>query len=327
MILPMLIEALPLITGAVAGVTACAFIYLKQKQNSAESTEQPNKPTPADASTTTAVNQDTPESVISTAAEAIASEVTQAAKEPVKTEPAPVVVQKITESVAEISPATVAEEPMLNRHHLHNIRVMLEATTFPRPTDSMLKRHYDEMIDAKADDCLNCEVKMACLIADYEALQTPENDAAIAEEIIEAEQEAMLKRHHLHHIRVMLEATTFPRPADSALSRHYDEMIDAKAEDCLTCEAKMARLLAEYEAYEKAQSAEAVKEAVVVKTAVSEAKPHMVVPQDSTLRRHFLTQLRIAIENNKAPRPTDSALRRHYDSMINAELENYLACH
>jgi hypothetical protein len=50
----------------------------------------------------------------------------------------------------------------------------------------------------------------------------------------------------------MLIATTFPSPTDSALSRHYDEMIDAKAEDCLDNEEKMARLVAEYEAMESA---------------------------------------------------------------------------
>lgn len=52
-----------------------------------------------------------------------------------------------------------------------------------------------------------------------------------------------------------------------------------------------------------------------------------IIPEDSTLRRHYLTLLRANIEKNKAPRPTDSTLRRHYDAMLDAELEKHLACH
>lgn len=146
-----------------------------------------------------------------------------------------------------------------------------------------------------------------------------------------SDEEQMLQRHHLHNIRLMVIATTFPQPTDSTLSRHYDEMIDAKAEDCLNDEAKMARLVAEYEesqnavlaedraAFAKADSAQAAKGCCQQK--------RCAVPEDSALRRHYLTTLRAKIEKNQAPRPTDSTLRRHYDAMINAALENHLACH
>lgn len=50
-----------------------------------------------------------------------------------------------------------------------------------------------------------------------------------------------------------------------------------------------------------------------------------VIPEDSVLRRHFITQLRNEIETSLFPRPTDSTLQRHYDAMIAAELENRLA--
>lgn len=50
----------------------------------------------------------------------------------------------------------------------------------------------------------------------------------------------------------------------------------------------------------------------------------MKVPQDSMLKRHFVTQLRSLIESKKHPRPTDSMLRRHYDSMIDFELQKKL---
>jgi len=45
------------------------------------------------------------------------------------------------------------------------------------------------------------------------------------------------------------------------------------------------------------------------------------LPEDSTLRRHYLTQLHSMIESLKSARPTDSTLSRHYDAMISAERE------
>ena len=48
------------------------------------------------------------------------------------------------------------------------------------------------------------------------------------------------------------------------------------------------------------------------------------LPQDSMLRRHYLTNLRVMIESLKPPRPTDSTLSRHYDSIITAEIEQCL---
>jgi hypothetical protein len=49
------------------------------------------------------------------------------------------------------------------------------------------------------------------------------------------------------------------------------------------------------------------------------------VPEDSVLRRHFLTHLQSEIESALFPRLTDSVLQRHYDSLVTAELENRLA--
>lgn len=163
-------------------------------------------------------------------------------------------------------------------------------------------------------------------------LITPESEPEVSEE------EQMLRRHHLHNVRLMAMATTFPHPTDSVLSRHYDEMIDAKAEDCLSDEAKMARLVADYDAYEKAQILKDTAATVPVHTEVPANIPapepqeccqqpkRCAVPEDSALRRHYLSMLRTNIESSKAPRPADSALRRHYDAMIDAEIENHLAC-
>lgn len=49
------------------------------------------------------------------------------------------------------------------------------------------------------------------------------------------------------------------------------------------------------------------------------------IPEDSVLRRHYITELRSQIELELFPRPTDFNLQRHYDALVNAELENRLA--
>lgn len=56
---------------------------------------------------------------------------------------------------------------------------------------------------------------------------------------------------------------------------------------------------------------------------VTESK--VILPEDSMLRRHFLTQLQSEIEATLYPRPTDSVLQRHYDALVATELENRLA--
>jgi len=55
----------------------------------------------------------------------------------------------------------------------------------------------------------------------------------------------------------------------------------------------------------------------------SNASPFLL-PEDSVLRRHFITQLRSEIELELFPRPTDATLQRHYDALVAAKLENRL---
>lgn len=50
----------------------------------------------------------------------------------------------------------------------------------------------------------------------------------------------------------------------------------------------------------------------------------LILPEDSILKRHFLTQLQSEIEATLFPRPTDSMLQRHYDSLVAAKVENRL---
>ncbi len=50
----------------------------------------------------------------------------------------------------------------------------------------------------------------------------------------------------------------------------------------------------------------------------------LVVPEDSALRRHFLSNLQAEVEAELSPRPTCSMLKRHYDSLVRVEMEKRL---
>jgi len=57
----------------------------------------------------------------------------------------------------------------------------------------------------------------------------------------------------------------------------------------------------------------------------SVVKPKVVVPEDSMLRRHFLTHLRTQVEAEIMPRTIDPNLRHYYDASVAAEIQKRLA--
>ncbi|QWF71010.1 hypothetical protein KEF85_00470 [Methylomonas paludis] len=50
-----------------------------------------------------------------------------------------------------------------------------------------------------------------------------------------------------------------------------------------------------------------------------------VLPEDSALKRHFITQLRSEVLLGLPPRPTDFSLQRHYDTLVEAEVSRRLS--
>jgi FtsZ-interacting cell division protein ZipA len=64
-------------------------------------------------------------------------------------------------------------------------------------------------------------------------------------------EDSVLRRHHINHIKYMIETTTFPRPTDSVLRRHYDHLIASELEACLGNEAVMDRLISRYEEHRR----------------------------------------------------------------------------
>jgi len=48
------------------------------------------------------------------------------------------------------------------------------------------------------------------------------------------------------------------------------------------------------------------------------------IPEDSALKRHFMSNLKREVEAKMQARPTESTLKRHYDSAVQAEIEKIL---
>ncbi len=167
--------------------------------------------------------------------------------------------------------------------------------------------------------------------AEKVSMQEPEKPATEEKVHSGLPQDSMLRRHYLTHLHMMIETVYAPAPSDSALKRHHQNMLDSTVENSLDNDAKMAKLVADYEAIKNASKQPAVKKVAAepVKTeqaASAPSKPVLNLPEDSMLRRHYLTHVRSMIETLHGPRPTDSALKRHYDSMIAFELEDCLCC-
>lgn len=123
-------------------------------------------------------------------------------------------------------------------------------------------------------------------------------------------QDSMLRRHFIARLAAAAKPYEPSCPTDSMLRRHYDAM-SAK------------------------QTTVSSARPVVTPAPGTAAQPsrkctHSVkLPEDSMLRRHFLTALQLKLESclSLPKRPTDSMLRRHFDAMkenlVAAELNKY----
>ncbi len=122
-------------------------------------------------------------------------------------------------------------------------------------------------------------------------------------------QDSTLKRHFMTQLFAETENALGRRPTDSTLKRHYDQLLDSRLVDALA-------QLAGPGAVDIAQKAVTTQTVVLKKPSV---------PEDCTLRRHFITELRFKVEDRLAmPRPTDFNLRRHYESLVQSLLEKEL---
>lgn len=157
-------------------------------------------------------------------------------------------------------------------------------------------------------------------------------------------EDSALKRHYVSQLRAMAITVQGACPSDASLRRHYLAEIAAEVERCSNDKAALAHLLQAYQETKKpvlvtvAEPAPVVETADVVETpepVITETVTHTEtvvdlchgskIPEDSALKRHYLTQIKAQAVANLTPCPTDSTLRRHYQSLLDNEIAKLLA--
>jgi hypothetical protein len=148
---------------------------------------------------------------------------------------------------------------------------------------------------------------------------------AIMIEKQEVPQDSILRRHFLANLRTQIEAGYPSRPTDSILKRHFESAIATEMEKYIV-EPSQKQVASNT----RVPQIESPVIASTKATAVTEAKsldtkqPKQKLPQDSILRRHYLSQLRFDIESTLPLRPSDSILKRHYNNLICSEMAKRL---
>ena len=123
-------------------------------------------------------------------------------------------------------------------------------------------------------------------------------------------QDSTLRRHAIAHLRSLIESINPARPTDSSLSRHYDALINAEIEQCISDKGAIERLVVTVEAHKKALAQPVANAEISVEEIVVQAEAPVLEE--------------VAVEANIPLPPTDSTLRRHYDTMIDNELNSLL---
>jgi len=206
----------------------------------------------------------------------------------------------------------VPQDSTLKRHFLSNLMAEVESSFSSRPTDSTLKRHYDAMINTAFEQRLQAKSASVKFVKPLMVKQTVTVKQPVP--VTTIPEDSMLRRHVLAILRNEIEDSYAPKPTDSTLKRHFDAMVDSELEQRV--EALSANSI---------QKISESNQIVVESSSVQDTHEH--IPEDSMLKRHFLTQLREKIEEKLPPRPTDFNLLRHYKAMIQAKLERDLEEH
>jgi hypothetical protein len=152
-------------------------------------------------------------------------------------------------------PAHLPQDAMLRRHDVTHLRAIITELNLPRPTDSVLRRHYDAMLATQLACCLSDQAAVEDLTGCYQnhkktVVQVTPKIPDIAESLSKTRasvvadtaaqsatftlpEDSMLRRHALTQLYALVEANKPARPTDAALRRHYDAMIKAEVENHL----------------------------------------------------------------------------------------------
>ena len=137
---------------------------------------------------------------------------------------------------------------------------------------------------AKAAPIIKAEENIVVAVSPKVAVSTKETSIDI-----QIPKDSTLRRHALNQLHVLLESCKENRPTDSALSRHYDQLVVVKLNNYTNDADEILCLLSFYENYFKE----------VVSTEIAPVKT--IVNASSTSDR----------DTKKSTLPEDSALRRH----------------
>ena len=144
------------------------------------------------------------------------------------TQPALVVAPKI---VKQDSTDNLPQDSTLRRHAIAHLRSLIESLNPARPTDSSLSRHYDALINAEIEQCINDKGAIERLVVTVETHKKalPKSVAAPIEPVINTEiivKETVVQAETSVLEGTAAEANSLIPPTDSTLRRHYDTMID-----------------------------------------------------------------------------------------------------
>ncbi|AEF98998.1 hypothetical protein [Methylomonas methanica] len=162
-----------------------------------------------------------------------------------------------------------------------------------------------------------------------EASESDKGRPAVASE----PEDSILHRHYEAELAAKKEALAHPYPTDSVLRRHYDTLHGLHLPEPSGAAPKTAANLAAAEKSD-ARKSSIIEQAVKKDTQIADlpavtlrseyGSAEIQLPQDSVLKRHFISQLQAEVQAGLSPRPTDSVLRRHYDGLVQAKLESRL---
>lgn len=138
------------------------------------------------------------------------------------------------------------------------------------------------------------------------AMQQPEKPAELVPE------DSILKRHYLAYLAAEQAVIKNPYPTDSVLRRHYDQLQTSSLDLALR------------------EATAEITDEVGIDPSVTQSAPEthakrMTLPEDSVLKRHFLSHLRHEIEKQHLPCPTETVLKRHHRQLIQSRIDAYLA--
>ncbi|MCK9607277.1 MAG: hypothetical protein M0R33_12620 [Methylomonas sp.] len=156
------------------------------------------------------------------------------------------------------------------------------------------------------------------------------------EAVMPEPEDSVLHRHFDAELAAKKEALAHPYPTDSVLRRHYDTLHALQLDESPAAVEVAPKPSSSAAGEQKidARSASIIEQAIKRGARVTELPAvelqsgtkgaDIRLPQDSVLKRHYLSQLQAEISAAMSPRPTDSVLRRHYDGMVQSELEKRL---